>query len=637
MSFQILRLKIMCGFLGFASKENYDSSLSNSLDLMKHRGPDNQITTTEKVEELYVGLGHARLSVIDLSVAASQPFQSSCGRYLLVYNGEIYNYKELKEELLNIGFKFYTDSDTEVLINAWSAWGLKSLPKFIGMFSFVVLDRVNKNLTLIRDAFGIKPFFYSLHQAQGLFFGSDIRALLKLRDIEAKPDMQRAYDYLVHGDYDSSEFTFVKDIKHLLPGHYVEFDLNTGDASEITAWWQPDISFTSKLTFDDAKLKLRELFLESVKLHLRSDVPLGVALSGGIDSSAVVCAVRYLQPNIPINTFSYIASDEHLSEEKWVDLINEQVGAVEHKTFANALEMQQDLDSMILMQGEPFGSTSIYAQYRVFKLAKEKGVTVTLDGQGADELLAGYSGYPGHKLLSIIENQGLWQAHKYAKKWALLPGGSYSLAWKYVGRIKSPDSLYAFARRKTGRDFYPSWLRIDYLKTNNVEFKEKRSNLMKDNKGKRVREILASSLQNRGLPSLLRHGDRNSMAFSIESRVPFLTLPLAEFLLSIPEHYLISDEGVTKHIFREAMRGIVPDSHLDRKDKIGFATPESKWLLEMKDIIKDWIRMAPEISFINKEEIIKEFDEVIEGKCKFDGRVWRWVNYLRWYTLMDIK
>lgn len=627
----------MCGFLGFASKENYDSSLSNSLDLMKHRGPDKQLTTIEKVEDFYIGLGHARLSVIDLSVAASQPFQSSCGRYLLVYNGEIYNYKELKEELLNIGFKFYTDSDTEVLINAWSAWGLKSLPKFIGMFSFVVLDRVNKNLTLIRDAFGIKPFFYSLHQAQGLFFGSDIRALLKLRDIEAKPDMQRAYDYLVHGDYDSSEFTFVKDIKHLLPGHYVEFDLNTGDASEITAWWQPDISFTSKLTFDDAKLKLRELFLESVKLHLRSDVPLGVALSGGIDSSAVVCAVRYLQPKIPINTFSYIASDEHLSEEKWVDLINEQVGAVEHKTFANALEMQQDLDSMILMQGEPFGSTSIYAQYRVFKLAKEKGVTVTLDGQGADELLAGYSGYPGHKLLSIIENQGLWQAHKYAKKWALLPGGSYSLAWKYVGRIKSPDSLYAFARRKTGRDFYPSWLRIDYLKTNNVEFKEKRSNLMKDNKGKRVREILASSLQNRGLPSLLRHGDRNSMAFSIESRVPFLTLPLAEFLLSIPEHYLISDEGVTKHIFREAMRGIVPDSHLDRKDKIGFATPESKWLLEMKDIIKDWIRMAPEISFINKEEIIKEFDEVIEGKRKFDGRVWRWVNYLRWYTLMDIK
>lgn len=627
----------MCGFLGFVSKESYDSCFSNSLDIMKHRGPDKQLTTIEKIEDFYVGLGHARLSIIDLSVAASQPFDSSCGRYSLIYNGEIYNYKELKEELLNIGFEFYTDSDTEVLINAWAAWGLKSLPKFIGMFSFIVLDRSNKKLTLVRDAFGIKPFFYSLHQTKGLFFSSDIRALLKLRDVAPKPDIQRAYDYLVHGDYDSSESTFVRDIKHLLPGHYIEFDLNTGDSSEIIAWWQPDISFTSKLTFDDAKLKLRELFLESVKLHLRSDVPLGVALSGGIDSSAVVCAVRYLQPNITINTFSYIASDENLSEERWVDLINQQVGAVDHKVFSNALEMQQDLDSMILMQGEPFGSTSIYAQYRVFKLAKEKGVTVTLDGQGADELLAGYYGYPGYKLLSIIESQGLWQAHKYAKKWALLPGGSYSLAWKYVGRIKLPDSLYAFARRKTGRDFYPSWLKVDYMKNEGVEFKEDRANLMKKNKGKRVREVLAHSLQKRGLRSLLRHGDRNSMAFSIESRVPFLTLPLAEFLLSLPEHYLISDEGVTKNIFREAMRGIVPDSHLDRKDKIGFATPESQWLLEMKDIIKDWIVTAPEISFINKEEIIKEFEEVVEGKRKFDGRVWRWVNYLRWYTLIDTK
>lgn len=160
----------MCGFLGFVSKESYDSCFSNSLDIMKHRGPDKQLTTIEKIEDFYVGLGHARLSIIDLSVAASQPFDSSCGRYSLIYNGEIYNYKELKEELLNIGFEFYTDSDTEVLINAWAAWGLKSLPKFIGMFSFIVLDRSNKKLTLVRDAFGIKPFFYSLHQTKGLFF-----------------------------------------------------------------------------------------------------------------------------------------------------------------------------------------------------------------------------------------------------------------------------------------------------------------------------------------------------------------------------------------------------------------------------------------------------------------------------------
>lgn len=624
----------MCGFLGFVSNKDKINLLDESLELIKHRGPDNQATKLEKVKEFYIGLGHARLSIIDLSEEASQPFDSFDQRYSTIYNGEIYNYKELRLDLEKLGFNFTTDSDTEVLINAWAAWGLSALEKFIGMFSFVLLDKKENKLTLVRDAFGIKPFFYSLDNQSSLYFGSDIRSLIKLRSTEAKPDLQRAYDYLVHGDYDSSESTFVEGIKHLLPGHYLEFDLNKGAATKPSAWWQPDISTTANISFDEAKEKLRNLFLESVKLHLRSDVPLGIALSGGIDSSAVVSAVRYLQPDLPIQTFSYVASEKSISEEYWIDILSKKMNTHSHKVYADQQQMQQDLDDMLLKQGEPFGGTSIYAQYRVFKLAKEQGVTVTLDGQGADELLAGYSGYPGHKLLSKLESGGLLAAHKYAKKWAQLPGGSYSLAWQYLGRIKLPNWLYAFARKKMGRDFAPAWLKVDYLAAEGVQFTEKRDVLNKSNKGKRVREALANSLQGRGLPSLLRHGDRNSMAFSLESRVPFLTLPLAEFLLSLPEDYLISDEGVTKHIFREAMRGIVPDEVLDRKDKIGFATPESKWLLSMSDVIKEWINNAPEILFINKEEIIKEFNEVVSGQRKFDLRVWRWVNYLRWYTLV---
>lgn len=299
--------------------------------------------------------------------------------------------------------------------------------------------------------------------------------------------------------------------------------------------------------------------------------------------------------------------------------------------------MREDLDAMLLKQGEPFGGTSIYAQYRVFKLAKESGVTVTLDGQGADELLAGYSGYPGHRLLSIIEKQGWLAAHRYAKRWSQSPGRSYALAWQYLGRIKLPDTLYELARKKMGRDFQPAWLNIDYLRQRDVELKEKRAPLKQENKGLRVKEALANSLTSRGLSSLLRHGDRNSMAFSIESRLPFLTLPLAEFLLSLPENYLVSDDGVTKHVFREAMRGIVPDSHLDRKDKIGFATPESTWLLNMVDVIKGWISDAPELPFLDKSELLKEFQQVVEGNKSFDGRVWRWVNYLRWCTLMNVS
>lgn len=627
----------MCGFIGFVSLSNFEPLLIDALNIIKHRGPDKQQALIQQYNSYYVGLGHVRLSVIDLSDEASQPFVSGCGRYNLIFNGEIYNYKELRAELLSIGFCFTTDSDTEVLLNAWIAWGLDALPKFIGMFSFAVFDKVAKSLVLIRDAFGIKPFFYSFSKDKDLFFGSDMRGLLKIRNSVAEPNLQRAYDYLVNGDYDSNDNTFIEGVKHIMPGHYLEFNLATGDIAEPKAWWQPNLSYTSTLSFEEAKNKLRSLFLDSVKLHLRSDVPFGIALSGGVDSSAVVCAVRHLEPNIPIHTFSYIASDNRISEEKWVDLINEEVKAIEHKVVSNSKEMEQDLDNMLLMQGEPFGGTSIYAQYRVFKLASESGITVTLDGQGADELLAGYNGYPGRRLLSILETSNLMRANSFVKNWSTFPGRNYSTAWKNLAGLKLPNWLHKLSRKAISNDVYLSGLNIDYLVSKDINLEINRPILSQENRGKRVREALADAIKSKGLPSLLRHGDRNSMAFSIESRVPFLTLPMAEFLLSMPENYLISEKGVTKYIFREAMRGIVPDSHLDRKDKIGFETPEVEWLLNMSEAIESWINDAPDIPFINKEEVLDEFKQIVAGERKFNTRVWRWINYLRWYTLMEIK
>ncbi|MHA7924109.1 MAG: asparagine synthase (glutamine-hydrolyzing) [Marinobacter sp.] len=624
----------MCGFTGCVVKEEKPEFLmSDALRMIAHRGPDHASFDFDYLSDYFIYLGHTRLSIIDLADRASQPFNSFCGRYSLIFNGEVYNYKELREELKQLGYIFNTESDTEVLLYALVEWGLSCLTRLVGMFSFVFFDRTEQKLTLVRDAFGIKPLFYAF-RGQELYFSSELRPLLHLRQEVVKPNLQRAYDYLVHGDYDSCDQSFVEGVKHLPPAHYFTFDIKAGAVSAPKAWWQPDLSKTSKFSFEEATLELRALFLESVRLHLRSDVPLGVALSGGIDSSALVSGVRYLAPELRLNTFSYVASDALISEEKWVDLLNEKKNALPHKVIANELEMQADLDAMLLKQGEPFGSTSIYAQYRVFKLAKENGVTVMLDGQGADELLAGYSGYPGHRLLSLIETKGWLAAHQYAKRWGQSPGRSYSLAWQYLGRIKFPDWLYALLRKKMGRDFQPVWLNTEYLAQHDVHFMERRAPLRKHNKGLRVKEALANALMSRGLPSLLRHGDRNSMAFSIESRVPFLTLPLAEFLLSLPENYLVSDNGVTKHVFREAMRGIVPDSHLDRKDKIGFATPESTWLLSMTDLIKDWIDQAPELPFLHKDALLEEFEEVVEGKRDFDGRVWRWVNYLRWYSLL---
>lgn len=627
----------MCGFIGCVVKtRKVDSLLDCALKMMVHRGPDHSAFDEDRVNDYFLYLGHTRLSIIDLTERASQPFHSFCGRYSLVYNGEIYNYKELREDLEKLGHVFATESDTEVLLIALVEWGLASLKRFVGMFSFVFYNRPSQELTLVRDAFGIKPLLYALKDNE-LYFASELRPLLHLREESAKPNLQRAYDYLVHGDYDSSDQSFVEGIKHLPPAHYLTFDLQTGQATVLLPWWKPNLSENTSLTFGEAVEQLRELFLDSVKLHLRSDVPLGVALSGGIDSSAIASAVRYLEPNMQLNTFSYVASDAQISEEKWIDLLNKKMSAQPYKVTVNQSEMQADLDEMLLKQGEPFGSTSIYAQYRVFQLCKESGVTVTLEGQGADELLAGYWGYPGHRLLSLIETKGWLAAHQYAKRWAQSPGRSYALAWQYLGRVKFPDWLYALLRKRMGRNFQPPWLNIHYLAERNVHFMETRPPLHSQNHGKRVKEALANSLMHRGLPSLLRHGDRNSMAFSIESRVPFLTLPLANFLLSLPEHYMISDEGVTKHIFREAMRGIVPDIHLNRKDKIGFATPEVTWLLNMTDVIRGWIYQAPDLPFLNKEALLVEYEEIVQGKRVFNSQVWRWINYLRWSTLVDMK
>jgi asparagine synthase (glutamine-hydrolysing) len=347
--------------------------------------------------------------------------------------------------------------------------------------------------------------------------------------------------------------------------------------------------------------------------------------------------MRYLEPDLEIKTFSYIADDKKITEETWVDKINDFTKALPKKVYATEKSLESDLDKMVLSQGEPFGSTSIHAQYRVFESARDAGIKVTLDGQGADELLAGYVGYPGQRFLSLIEKGQFKRAKKFIKSWSGVFGDKYFHPWRYTFRLLLPDKVYLVARKFMGRDAQPDWLKISSMKEAGVKFSENRYHLKKSNRGQRVKEALALSLQHRGLPSLLRHGDRNSMAFSIESRVPFLTIPLAEFLLSLPEEYLISDDGTTKHIFREAMRGIVPDSHLDRKDKIGYETPQSDWLLNMSGVIKKWIDDAPEISFINKDVMLQEFDEVVEGKRPFDQRVWRWVNYLRWYSLIGAE
>ncbi|QPS80723.1 MULTISPECIES: asparagine synthase (glutamine-hydrolyzing) [Delftia] len=623
----------MCGIVGgFSCRE--DDLLRNraraALGLLSHRGPNDRGLDALKIGAGELVFGQTRLSVIDLSERARQPMYSADGQLLLIFNGEIYNYRELRHELEKLGCQFRSESDTEVLLQAWWIWGEAALPRFIGMFAFVLLDRRTGRLHGARDAFGIKPLYYHAGQ-QGLCFASEVPALQALRGGRPELDWQVAYDYLVHGSYDTGESTFFRDVRALPPGHCFSYDLAAGELA-LRSWWKPRIAPIQSLSLDDAAHELRRLLLDSVRLHLRSDVPLGAALSGGLDSSAIVACMRHLEPDAPLHTFSFVASGSALSEEQWIDLVNDQAGATPHKIEIAPQELAADLDDMIVAQGEPFGSTSIYAQYRVFRLAREHGMVVTLDGQGADELCGGYVGYPGPRVRSLVE-QGHWgQAASFLWSWRAWPGRSAVEGMKAAVAEYTGEDVYQWLRRLNGGHAAPAWLDAAALKESSVSLRFPHPRPVAAAPGRRLCAELARSLHGVGLPGLLRHGDRNSMRFSVESRVPFLTTALADFLLTLPEEYLVAPNGETKHLLRRAMRGLVPDEVLNRRDKIGFATPERDWLMQMAPQVRDWLRHPLGLPFFRQDEVLRAFDQVVAGQRPFSWQVWRWINFTRWHA-----
>lgn len=661
----------MCGIAGFFSYDPLPAGLIGKMtEFMRHRGPDDEgfvlfrdlmappivagsFDTAEQswrteipyapekqIEQVadmpvQIALGHRRLSIIDLSPFGHQPMMSRDGRYWLVFNGEIYNYRELRLELQIKGHHFISDSDTEVLLAAWSVWGTSCLPRLVGMFAFAIYDRVANTLTCVRDAFGIKPLFYA-HDGDKFLFASELPAMLQLRAGHDKLNWQRAYDYLIYGVQDQGFGTFVKGIYHVPPAHLVRLNLDDPTTLDIERWWRPDIAQKTNLSLGDAAEALRGLFLESVRLHLRSDVLLGAALSGGIDSSALVCAMRYLDPDMPIHTFSFIASNGNLSEEMWVDTVNAHVGAQVHKVLLMSDDLGRDLPDLIQTQGEPFCTTSMYAQYRVFQEALNHGITVVLEGQGADELLAGYQGYPGQRMRSLLECGDIAGMYRFATNWKQWPGREGQSAWRALVGQLLPDGLYSNTLHFVGKDTCPAYMDINELKKNGVSTHPNRLPRSSDGRGRRVAEALSRAVTVGGLSSLLRYGDRNAMRFSIENRVPFLTLQIAEFLFSLPEDYLISETGQTKHVFREAMRGIVPDTILNRKDKIGFETPMQEWLHAMVPPIQECLAQTTQFPFLDSEKMVSKFKLELEGKKSISLQMWRPINLSWWARLFSV-
>ncbi len=633
----------MCGLFTVVNNLNKSYKINKHLACIDNRGPDdfgwvnwkNGQASYSKEDVIISGeliQGHTRLSILDLTSLGWQPMKSNCNRYSLVFNGEIYNYIELRNELKKLGVNFYTESDTEVLLNGLIHWQERLLPKLRGMFAFTFYDSIAQELLVARDPFGIKPLFYSEIES-GHLFSSEVQQLLLCDEISSEMNPQLVYEYLHTGATEQTNDTMFKNIKSFPVASFSKIKVGSDSELSIKKYWEIDLTKQINPTFAEATKKVRELFLESVQLHMRSDVDVGAALSGGIDSSAIVCAMRYLNPEHKIHTFSYVADDKYLSEEKWIDIVNDHTNAIVHKIKITKEELVEDLDDLINTQGEPFSGTNLYAQYRVFKAAKENGIKVILDGQGADEMLAGYEYYQATVIAALIK------AFKWNKAWRFFQvcikntsSNKKSLGKSVVAEL-FPLSLLTLLKNALVKRKKIKWLSVDWIKSTKVT--HNKFHKPKKYKGLALKSQLKSSLCDLGIPMLLRYEDRNSMRWSVESRVPFLHVDLVEYLYSLPEEFLLSEDATSKYVFREAMRGIVPDVILDRKDKIGFATPEKNWLTKMDFWVVDKLKSSESMAVFDTKELTNEWVKIIAGQSSFDFRCWRWLNLINWIKNND--
>jgi asparagine synthase (glutamine-hydrolysing) len=470
--------------------------------------------------------------------------------------------------------------------------------------------------------------------AGGLAFASEIRALRSLEEWTGSFMPQSVYNFLRFGRADDSRSTLYADVFQIPPAHYATGSLDTPEKFLVHSYWKPAIGSRIDLSFTDAKERLRELFLESVSLHLRSDVPVGAALSGGVDSSSIVCAMRHLQPDMDLHTFTYAPKGFRYNEEHWAKLVSDHVRSTQHMMDFSGTEMLEDLDDLILTQGEPFGSTSIYAQYRLFREVGKTPVKVMQDGQGGDELLAGYPIYFGAHLAMLIR-QGQWKEIAGLLRHHKTAGGGHRSGWLMAGTHLLPEGLQEMLRGWMGKELYPRYLRREWFEDRGVI--PGRGEAALDVDGDGLPGMLWDTMHQATLPQLLHFEDHNSMRFSIESRVPFLHVDFVDFALSVKGSYHVGPQGEMKHLFREAMADLLPQPILDRRDKIGFHTPGGELLLGARDWVESiLLNMPAELeAIIDSREAISTWEKVQRGELsnsQYQG-FWRILCFARFQQL----
>jgi asparagine synthase (glutamine-hydrolysing) len=584
----------MCGIFAAVNLESSFGRKENDLfislsDLVKYRGPDNSgyLTFNSCKKEVNpdnfnVFLGHRRLSIIDLSEQGNQPLFKD-GIYI-IFNGEIFNYLELKNEYF-MGESFRTKTDTEVIIKIYQKFGPDGFQYLNGMWSFILFDTINNKLIISRDRFSIKPLFtYSLDNC--IYFASEIKQLLPLlKSKDINNDVM--FKYLKQGLVDYDNNSFWEGISKLPPKENMIIDLLSKKIVHIPYW---DYSINDIKNENNALEEFRSIFIDSIKIRLRSDVNIGALLSGGLDSSAISVLADNLAEK-KFETYSVISHDKKYSEEKFIDILAGQKNISNHKLFLEPAQILAHMDEVIGHQDEPFGSFSIIAQYLIFQLIKENSdIKVVLSGQGGDELLMGYLKYFFFYLKQLIKkNEYITLSREVLSSLlnrTVLTQFKFNLGKRYI-RSNQQSNL--------------PFLLVDYDLEKIWDVSTIRSRQIKD-------------IDHYSVPNLNRYEDRNSMAHSIESRTPFLDHRMVNFCLSLGEQYKIKN-GWTKYILRKSISEL-PRQISWRRDKRNFLIPENYWIRsELKNKIKDEFRnsVLHQKGIIDKNLFMKYYDSFING------------------------
>ena len=658
----------MCGILGIYNPTGihaYRGNLQAANDLVRYRGPDGAgfaLFNTRaprknggfapsvsggntEMDQADLALAHRRLAIIDLSQAGLQPMATQDRTVWITYNGEIYNYIELRKELESYGHAFTTHTDTEVILHAYKQWGQDCVHRFNGMWAFAIVDLPNRKIFCSRDRFGIKPFHY-YHDGKHFVFASEIKQLLLFPFVPKRPNDRMIYDYLAFQAVEHCEETFYSDIRNLPAGSNLIFDLEKNVAA-VNRYYEPLYTVNEKISLDEAVLELHRLLEDSIHLRLRSDVKVGSCLSGGLDSSSIVCIINEMlrdQDKSEIQyTFSSHFEEKEANELEYMDAVIMATKVKAHFIQPTAQELIEELERLIWHQEEPFGSSSIYAQWRVFKLVNLHGIKVMLDGQGADELLGGYVPLSTSVYLQeLILKRKLISFMREASRFNMpMHDPILTVARQQLSNTlrKSPHVhgiIQAIRSMKAESGIRQDWLKSALVKKFDDEsaYIANRDKLMFE-KHEYLNNYLYRLTFWNNLQGLLKYEDRNSMAFSVEGRVPFLDYRLVEFLFSLPSSFKMRS-GFSKYVLRDGLKGILPEKIRLRTTKLGFSTPESLWQkTQLLPLIQQSLDDPKLGAYIDPQKARIHLDRLQKSHQR-DFSPWRWLNLSLWMNTFDL-